>query len=83
MPYDDNDNNQVSASYRGDQITATFNGRAQKDDYGVSGSPVWDVVDDVEIQSLEILGIEVDPAVLPITLQTAIIELSEDLIWES
>lgn len=83
MPFDEDKNSQVSATYRGDQITAVFNGHIKKDSYGVPGSPVWDVVEDIEIQSLEILGHEVDPAVLPQALQTEIIDLSDDLIWEN
>lgn len=83
MAYDEPEDIRPTACYRGDQITAQFNGRAVKADYGVPGSPVWEEVEDIEIQSLEILGIEVNPSDLPNALQTAIIELSDDLTWET
>lgn len=82
MAFDKPDNNPVT-TFRGEQMTVIFSGTAVRSDYGVPGSPVWEEIDDIEIQSLEILGIEVDPGDLPKSLQTAIIELSDELEWES
>lgn len=70
------------ATYAGEEIYATFSGTPISNDYGVPGSPVWTTIEDIEIDSLEILGISVDIDALPIPLQERILELSDDLEWE-
>lgn len=74
----------VYAHFDGEHIDVRFSAETEKADYGVPGSPVWHEVDPdtVKIQSLEILGIDVDPSDLPFVLQNAIIELSNDLDFE-
>lgn len=83
MPYDDPDDHRPTCTFSGEELEVTFIGKAVRTDYGVPGSPVWDEIEDIEISSLTILSIPVDPKVLPVALQTAIIELSDDLEWES
>ena len=79
MPFDDI---HPTATFSGQELTVTFNGRAVKADYGVSGSPVWTEVVDIEVQSLKILGIDVDINALPDALQKAIMDISDDLEFE-
>jgi len=49
-------------------------------DYGVPGSPVWPEVipETIEIQTLEILGVDVAPTKLPKDLYSAILELADE-----
>lgn len=73
-----------SANYRGGEISAFFTAEATLNDYGVWGSPRWWEVDErtVEINSLEILGVDVDPSQLPPSLQTAILDLADECDFE-
>jgi len=74
----------VYADFPGEHIEVRFSAQTEKADYGVPGSPVWHEVDPdtIKIESLTILGVDVDPTSLPAVLQNAIIELSEDLDFE-
>jgi hypothetical protein len=65
-----------------DCITVVFEANLVQTDYGVPGSPVWDEVEDVEIDSLEILGVEVDPKTLPTALVNAILRLADEAEFE-
>jgi hypothetical protein len=71
----------VEATHAGEEVHVTFHARTERSDYGVPGSPVWDEVDpsSVEIATLSILGVDVDPRVLPDDLVEAIRSLSDDL----
>jgi len=71
----------VSYTHRDDiPIEVSFVAETEATDYGVPGSPTWHEVrdDTVEVQTLEILGVDVDPAALPKDLLAAIMELSDE-----
>ena len=67
--------------FRGEEITVSFRGRSVRSDYGVPGSPVWFEIEDIEIDQLEILGVTVDPKVLPQKLQQELLDLNQGLEW--
>ena len=68
----------------GDEIKVVFTVTAHRADYGVDGSPsFWDwEASDVEIDSLEILGVEVSPMEIPTKLRETILEYAVDLDFE-
>jgi hypothetical protein len=74
----------LTATYSGEELNVTFQAQAERCDYGVEGSPVWDEVnpDTIEILHFDILGIDVDPRVLPPELQAAIYALSNEVDFE-
>jgi hypothetical protein len=65
-------------------LNVTFVAQSERFDYGVEGSPVWDEVnpDTIEILHFDILGIDVDPRILPQELQAAIHALSGEVEFE-
>ena len=71
----------VQATYSGEELSVTFVAQTERSDYGVPNSPVWDEVipDSIEILTLDILGFDVDPRVLPKELQDAIYALSDEV----
>ena len=74
----------VTATYSGEELNVTFQAQAERCDYGVEGSPVWDEVnpDTIEILTFDILGIDVDPRILPPELQAAIFALCNEVEFE-
>ena len=74
----------VQATYNGEELSVTFVAQTERSDYGVPKSPVWDEVntDTIEILHFDILGIDVDPRVLPPELQAAIWALSNEVEFE-
>ena len=74
----------VQATYNGEELNVTFVAQTERSDYGVPKSPVWDEVnpDTIEILHFDILGIDVDPRVLPPELQAAIWALSNEVEFE-
>ena len=74
----------VQATYSGEELSVTFVAQTERSDYGVPNSPVWDEVnpDSIEILTFDILGIDVDPRVLPPELQDAIHALSGEVEFE-
>ena len=74
----------VQATYSGEELNVTFQAQTERCDYGVPNSPMWDEVnpDSIEILTLDILGIDVDPRVLPPELQNAIFALSNEVEFE-
>lgn len=74
----------MTATYNGEELNVTFVASAERSDYGVPNSPVWDEVnpDTIEILHFDILGIDVDPRVLPKQLQDAIYALSNEVEFE-
>lgn len=82
MAFDKPDISPVT-TFRGEQMTVIFSGTAVRSDYGVPGSPVWEEIEDVEIDALEILGVEIDHKILPPNLIQEILNLSDELEWES
>jgi hypothetical protein len=66
-----------------DSITVAFSADMVKNDYGVPGSPVWDEATNITVESLEMLGVEVDIKTLPPALQSAILDLAAEVEdWE-
>lgn len=72
-----------SATYSGEEITATFSARSEKCDLGVTGSPVWYEWQDFEIVSLEILGVTVFASDLTAPVMAAIFGLAGELEFEA
>ena len=74
----------VQATYSGEELSVTFVAQTERSDYGVPNRPVWDEVnpDSIEILTLDILGIEVNPDILPPELQDAIYALSNEVDFE-
>ena len=74
----------MTATYSGEELNVTFVASAERCDYGVPNSPVWDEVnpDSIEILHFDILGIDVDPRILPQELQAAIYALSNEVEFE-
>jgi hypothetical protein len=68
----------------GEELNVSFVAESERCDYGVEGSPVWYEVnpDTIEILHFDILGIDVDPRVLPPELQAAIFALSNEVEFE-
>ena len=74
----------LTATYSGEELNVTFVASTERCDYGVPNSPVWDEVnpDTIEILHFDILGIDVDPRILPQELQDAIHALSNEVEFE-
>lgn len=74
----------MTATYSGEELNVTFVAESERCYYGVEGSPVWDEVnpDTIEILTLDILGFDVDPRILPKELQDAIYALSNEVEFE-
>jgi hypothetical protein len=74
----------AQATYSGEELSVTFVAQTERFDYGVEGSPVWDEInpDSIEILTLDILGVDVDPRTLPQELQRAIHALSGGVEFE-
>jgi hypothetical protein len=70
---------EVYGYYSGNEITVHFTATAYENDYGVRGSPVWLEYEDFRIDSLEILGVDVNPDTLPGPLVAAILELVDEV----
>ena len=75
---------EVQATYSGEELSVTFVAQTERSDYGVPNSPVWDEVipDSIEILHFDILGIDVDPRILPQELQAAIFAFSNEVEFE-
>jgi hypothetical protein len=71
------------ATYKGEEVEVVFSGYGYKVDYGVPGSPVWYEVEDPEVESVSILGVDVMFKELPKVLQETILELSYEVEWEN
>jgi len=69
-----------SYTHSDETIEATFVANVEMVDFGVPGSPVWPEVipETIEIQTLEILGVDVDPTKLPTDLYSAILDLADE-----
>ena len=74
----------MTATYNGEELNVTFVASTERFDYGVEGSAVWEEInpDSIEILTLDILGIEVNPDILPQELQRAIHALSGEVEFE-
>lgn len=76
----------VYATLTLDDIEATLSATATQDSYGVQGSPTWVTFEDMRVESVSILGVEVNPGVLPASVTTAICEQADEWLegsaWE-
>ena len=76
---------QVFGYYDGEQITVKYTAfkGTQREDYGVEGSPSWDVIIEstVEVHAVEMLGIEYNLADLPEAMQKSIMDLYSEADW--
>lgn len=74
----------MTATYSGEELSVTFVAQTERFDYGVEGGPVWEEInpDSIEILTFDILGIDVDPRILPQELQRAIFALSNEVDFE-
>jgi hypothetical protein len=74
----------VFGNYNGEEITARFSALTEPSDYGVPGSPSWDevVYTSVRIESLEMLGREINVDDLPKQLRSAVMDLSDEVEFE-
>jgi hypothetical protein len=74
----------VTATYSGEELSVIFVAQTERSDYGVPNSPVWDEInpDSIEILHFDILGIDVNPRILPQELQAAIYALSNEVEFE-
>jgi hypothetical protein len=68
----------------GEELNVSFVAESERCDYGVPNSPVWEEInpDSIEILHCDILGIDVDPRILPQELQRAIHALSGEVEFE-
>ena len=73
----------VYATLEIDNITVQLSANPVLDSYGVPGSPEWITFEDMQIESLEILGLEVNPNALPSALVSEIYQQASDWIDES
>lgn len=55
----------AQATVETEDMTMVFTATMERNDYGVSGSPVWYEATDIELDSLEIMGYEVNLKALP------------------
>ena len=77
----------VSATYRGEEIEVTFTATAQRDWIGDASVPNGTQecidIDNIEVDTVTILGVTVDYDKLPDDLQTAISVLSDEVEFEN
>lgn len=73
----------VYATLELDDLSATLSATATLDSYDVPGSPQWVTLDDMRVESVEILGQDVKPSALPRDLLAEICEQAEDWIEEN
>ena len=73
----------VYATLELDDLSATLSATPTLDSYGVQGSPTWVTLEDMRVESVEILGVDVKPSVLPDDLLAEICEQADDWIDES
>ena len=73
----------VYATLALDDITATLSATATLDSYGVQGSPEWLTLEDMRVESVEILGQDVKPSALPDDLLAEICEQADEWLEES
>lgn len=71
------------ASYSSGDVSVWYAANMERNDYGVSGSPVWYEPQDVEVISIEVLGVEVAFESLPKELQDEVLAMAEECDWET
>ena len=73
----------VYATLELDDLSATLSATATLDSYGVQGSPEWLTLEDMRVESVEILGQDVKPSALPDDLLAEICEQADEWLEES
>lgn len=68
----------ITATVETEDMVITYSAETERSDYGVPGSPVWDEIVDVEVTGVEIMGVEVDPKVLPKNLINDLCEMAPE-----
>ena len=73
-----------TAKYASDDIEIDYTAETDIEDYGVPGSPTWEVVKDstIDVQSITILGVDVNVMSLPKDLRDAIHSMCDGLEFE-
>jgi hypothetical protein len=71
--------------FRSEMIEVDFRVEMERADYGVPGSPVWwePIWDTLEVDTLSVLGVDVAIESLPKELREAILELADEVEWET
>jgi len=67
------------ATYSDDLTEIEFTAVMTETDYGVPGSPTFEEIEEVEIETLTIGGTEVDVKTLPITVINIYLSLADEL----
>ena len=70
-----------NATLQLEDMSITYSGVPVKSDYGVQGSPVWTEMEDVQIEEVEILGVNVPFNKLPTELQDQLFTISSEVEW--
>lgn len=77
----------VYATLELDDLSATLSATPTLDSYGVPGSPDWITLEDMRVESVEILGQDVKPSALPSDLLAEICEQADEWLehsdWEA
>ena len=73
----------VYATLSIDDIDATLSATATQDSYDVQGSPTWLTFEDMRVESIAILGVDVDPKALPPALLANVCDLADEWLEES
>jgi hypothetical protein len=71
--------------FRSEMIDVDFSVEMEQQDYGVPGSPVWwePIWDSLEVDTLTVLGVDVAIDSLPQELRQAILDLADEVEWET
>lgn len=73
-----------TATFTGEELQVEFTAQAERTDYGVPNSPVWDEIlpETIEVYTLSIMGVDVDLEELPKPLQKAIMDIADSCEFE-
>lgn len=66
-----------------DDLFATLSATATLDSYGVPGSPEWVTLEDMRVESVDILGVDVNPKALPGELLAELCEQADEWLENS
>ena len=73
----------VYATLSIDDIDATLSATPVRDSYDVHGPIEWTTFEDMQVESIAILGVDVDPKALPKELLANVCDLADDWLEES
>lgn len=80
---DDRPDGTQRAIWSGEELEVVFTAGTEPCDYGVPRSPQWTEPTDISVESVSLLGVDVEMKSLPKELQKNILELSEEVEWSS